>query len=179
MGRKRRKQAEPGTDEYLCPAKVGAVLGAKRRVIAQAMREAGRVRPLTVAEANLWHDRPGDAPEEGVAILAAVAADKARREHRKQSSKFEDEHRMMLLTEKVEKRLLAGVKHFSNADAELIATDIAFRASKELLRTDGPACGDVDPHPLPDLDVAALRWAGIDPSDHSTWAIHRGDCPGQ
>ena len=37
-------------------------------------------------------------------------------------------------------------------------------------------CGEIDPEVLSDLDIAALRWAGVDPFNHSTWAVHRGDC---
>ncbi len=53
---------------------------------------------------------------------------------------------------------------------ELIASDIAFRAMKDLVRDNGSV------RYLNAVDVAALRWAGVDPSDHSTWFLHRGDC---
>jgi hypothetical protein len=71
---------------------------------------------------------------------------------------------------------LAGAKHFGNPDAELVAQDMALRASKELCRAHTEACGKIVPELLADLGIAALRWAGIDPHDHSTWIVHRGDC---
>ncbi|MFD7446407.1 hypothetical protein [Streptomyces sp. NPDC059909] len=52
--------------------------------------------------------------------------------------------------------------------AELIVQDIAFRAGKELCRAPTDMCGEINPELLSDLDVAALRWAGIDPHDYST-----------
>lgn len=36
-------------------------------------------------------------------------------------------------------------------------------------------CGEIDPELLSDLDIAALRWAGIDPYDHCTRIVHRGE----
>lgn len=84
---------------------------------------------------------------------------------------------MFLFHEKVERRLLAGAKHFRSHEAELIATDIAVRASKELVRNCGPVCGGSVDGLLP-VELAALRWARVEPDDHSTWLIHRGDCEG-
>jgi hypothetical protein len=175
--KKRQQPPQPGTDRYLCPADVSGILGVKRHVIADALRQAGRSTPLTAGEARSWHDHPETAPEEGVAVLAAAAAHKAEREHRERQQDIEYEHRMLNLTEEVTRRLLKGAKHFRNRDAELIAQDMAFRVSKELCRAPGRHCGDVAPNDLPDIDIAALRWAGVDPSDHSTWVVHRGDCP--
>jgi hypothetical protein len=102
----------------------------------------------------------------------------AQREHRERQVEFEYEHRMVVLQQKVEQRLLAGAQRFRDPDAELIALDMALRASKELVRANTDVCGEMDPTPLCDLDLAALRWAGVDPFDHSTWVVHRGDCPG-
>jgi hypothetical protein len=53
---------------------------------------------------------------------------------------------------------------------------VRFAWSVRCAHTD--TCGEITPELLTDLDVAALRWAGIDPFDHSTWVVHRGDCPG-
>ncbi|WP_369243692.1 hypothetical protein [Streptomyces sp. R41] len=140
------------------------------------MRQAGRDEPLSVAEATAWRDHPEKAPEVGIAVLATVVAAKAEREHRERQADIEYEHHMLNLTEKVTKRLLAGAKHFRNPDAELIAQDMAFRASKELCRAHTDKCGEINPELLSKLDLAALRWAGIDPYAHSTWIVHRGDC---
>lgn len=177
MPQKKRQPPQPGTDRYLCPGPVSGVLGVKRHVIAEAMRQTGRQHPLTVAEAKSWRNHPEKAPEAGIAVLAAVAAAKAEREHKERQADIEYEHRILNLTEKVSRRLLAGAKHFRSPDAELIAQDMAFRASKELCRAHTDVCGELNPELLSDLDIAALRWAGIDPCDHSTWIVHRGDCP--
>lgn len=177
MPKEKRRLPQPGTDRFLCPGPVSGILGAKQHVVAEAMRMAGREHPLTIAEARSWRDHPEEAPEAGVAVLAAIAAAKAERERRERQAAIEYEHRLLLLTEKVTRRLLAGAKHFRNPDAELIAQDMAFRAGKELCRAHTDVCGEIEVELLCDLDIAALRWAGIDPCDHSTWIVHRGDCP--
>jgi len=180
MPKRKPQLARPGTDQYSCPGPVSGTFGVKRHVIAEAMRQADRTQPLTVAEAKRWRDHPEQASEEGVAVLVAVAvavaAAQAEREHRERQVDIEYEHRMMILWEKVERRLLAGAKHFRNPDAELIAADIAFRAGKELVRAHADVCGQFDPSFFSEVDMAALRWAGVDPFDHSTWVVHRGDC---
>jgi len=53
-------------------------------------------------------------------------------------------------------------------DREFIASDYAFRAMKDLVRADG------DVSYLNDLDLAALRWAGVLPADRSTWFLRAG-----
>ncbi|MHA6803585.1 hypothetical protein [Salinifilum ghardaiensis] len=77
---------------------------------------------------------------------------------------------MLERAEKVERRLLRGAKHFRRPEDEEIAVDLAFRAMEELLRADGDASA-LDP-----LAVAALRWAGVAPTDHGTWFLHGGGC---
>lgn len=141
------------------------------------MREAGVTEPLTPRKAKAWKAGPSAAPEWFMSLLAEKASRDAEREHRERQRDIEYEHRQMILWDKVERRLLRGTKHFRNPDAELIALDMAFRASKELCRADTDTCGQITPDLLSDLDVAALRWAGVDPFDHSTWVVHRGDCP--
>ncbi|MGI5239362.1 hypothetical protein [Dactylosporangium sp. CA-139066] len=133
--------------------------------IARWMRGAGVTATLAPQQATAWTVDPRNAPEW-----------QAERAYRERRADIEYEHRMLNLTEKVAKRLLAGAKHFRNPDAELIAQDMALRASKELCRAHTEVCGKIIPELLSDLDIAALRWAGIDPGDHSTWIVHRGDC---
>lgn len=77
---------------------------------------------------------------------------------------LEREHRMLIVADKVERRLLAGGR-IRGADAEFIAADMAVRAMKELVRCDG------DVSWLLPLDLAALRWAGVDPADRATWFL--------
>ncbi|MEV6969371.1 hypothetical protein AB0M47_30095 [Hamadaea sp. NPDC051192] len=133
---------------------------------------------LTASQARAWKVDPGTAPQWFTGLLAEKASRDAEREYRERQADIEYEHRMLILAEKVTRRLLSGARHFGNPDAELIAQDMAFRASKELCRANTEVCGQIDPGPLGDLDVAALRWAGIDPHDHSTWIVHRRDCAG-
>lgn len=176
MAKRKRQPPQPGTDQFLCPVQVSGTFGVKRPVIAAAMRQAGREQPLTVAEARRWRDHPELAPDEGVTVLAAVAAALAEREHRERQAGIEYEHRTLILTERVARRLLTGATHFRSPETERIAQEIAVRASKELCRAHTGRCGEINPEILSELDKAALRWADVDPLRHSTWIIHRGDC---
>ncbi|MHA6799417.1 hypothetical protein [Bounagaea algeriensis] len=97
---------------------------------------------------------------------ASAVARQARRERRER----EEQQRSLERAEQVEQRLLRGAKRFRNPDDELIAVDLALRAMKELLRGGG------DANALDPLEVAALRWAGVDPAKHSTWFLHGGGC---
>jgi DNA mismatch repair protein MutH len=74
------------------------------------------------------------------------------------------------LTEKVERRLLAGAKNINGYDAERIAAGTALTAMKELVRCGGGVTW------LCELDRAAPRWAGVIPEDHDTWFIHGAGC---
>lgn len=145
--------------------------------IARWMCEAGVTESLTPQNAKAWKADPSAAPVWFTSLLAEKAARDAEREHRERQGDIGYQHRQMILWDKVEKRLLAGAKHFRNPDAELIAQDMAFRAGKELCRAHTDTCGEIEPELLTDLDVAALGWAGINPFDHSRWIVHRGDCP--
>jgi hypothetical protein len=165
-------------DRALCPVVVASGIGMKVQEVAKAMRAAGVTESLTLKQARAWRDNPHDAPQWYTALLAERAARRAQQEHRNRQDAIEHEHRMLLAAEKVERRLLAGAKNFRDPHEELMAQDMAWRASKEMCRAHSDTCGDLgDPVILCDLDIAALRWAGIDPHDHSTWILHRGDCP--
>lgn len=174
---KRQLSPQKRADRVLCPVVVASGMGMKVREVAQAMRAAGVVEGLTLKQTRAWRDNPQDAPEWYTALLAERAARQAQREHRSRQEAIEHEHRMLLAAEKVQHRLLAGAKNFRDPYEELMAQDMAWHASKETCRAHSDICGDLgDPILLSDLDVAALRWAGIDPHDHSTWIVHRGDC---
>ncbi|MDN3025735.1 hypothetical protein [Streptomyces sp. S.PB5] len=108
-------------------------------------------------------------------VEAAVRATRMR--SRRERSALEEEHRVLLLRDTVERRLLAEARIPPGHDAELIATDIAFTASKELVRGCGTVCGGPVADVLLPVETAALSWAGVDPDDHDTWMVHRGDCP--
>jgi hypothetical protein len=176
VGRKKlspQKQA----DRALCPVQVACIVQMKVPEVAAAMRAAGCTEGLTPAQAAAWRRDPAAAPEWFTALLAEQAARAAQRLAREERKEFEYRHRLVLAEDKVVRRLLAGAKHFRNPDEELIAADFAFRASKELVRAHTDKCGEFEPQFLDELSAAALRWAGVDPFDHSTWQVHRGDCP--
>ena len=96
-----------------------------------------------------------------------ATAKAARRQARNQRRNIEDEHRILLKAADVEQRLLSS-RAIRGHDREFIASDYAFRAMKDLVRADG------DVSYLNDLDLAALRWAGVLPADRSTWFLRAG-----
>jgi hypothetical protein len=100
-------------------------------------------------------------------LLADVTARFARRGASVWSRGIEDEHRAILLADQVTEKLLAG-RPVRGADREGIASDIALRAMKDLVRADGEVSY------LNDLDLAALRWAGVASRDGSTWLLEGG-----
>ena len=162
-------------DGALCPVLTANVMHMKVHEIARWMRCAGVTQTLTAQKAKAWKVDPRNAPEWFTGLLAEKASRDAGREYRERQADIEHEHRMLNLTEKVTKRLLAGAQHFRNPDAEMIASDMALRASKELCRARTEVCGETNPELLSGLDVAALRWAGIDPHEHCTWIVRRGE----
>lgn len=174
---KTKPDSQKRADRDLCPAPAANVMQTKVHVIARWMRSAGVTDPLTTQNARAWKADPSSAPEWFIALLAERAARASQRAHRERQAAIEHEHRMMVLRDKVEKQLLAGARRLRSPDAERIALDIAFRASKELVRSCTDVCGDTTQESMTDLDTAALRWAGVDPSSHLTWIVHRGDCP--
>ncbi len=138
--------------------------------VANAMRAAGVAERLTVVRARRWKAQPGAAPEWFDRVVAEDADRKAARQVRRERREREEQQRSLERAEQVEQRLLRGAKRFRNPDDELIAVDLALRAMKELLRGGG------DANVLDPLEVAALRWAGVDPAKHSTWFLHGGGC---
>ncbi|MBV6702941.1 hypothetical protein [Kitasatospora aureofaciens] len=165
-------------DRALCPVVTAMTVQLRVHEVARAMRAAGVTEMLQPTTAKKWKTNPADAPDWFVALLAERAARTASRIAREKQRDFEEEHRMLILSEKVEAHLLAGnYRRIKGYDAELIAADMAFRASRELVRAHGDVCGDVDVTLLGPLDLAALAWAGVDPLNHATWEVHRGDCP--
>jgi hypothetical protein len=174
---KRRLTAQKQADRALCPVHVSNLLGLKVRDVARAMRAHGVTQPLEPGQARRWRQDPGRAPDWLTALFAEVAVRAARMRSRRECSALEEEHRLLLLRDTVERRLLAEERIPPGHDAELIATDIAFTASKELVRGCGPVCGGPVTDGLLPVETAALSWAGVDPDDHDTWVVHRGDCP--
>jgi hypothetical protein len=169
---KRQLTKQKLADRVLCPVAVSCTLGLKVCDVADAMRRAGVTQALTAGQAKAWRTMREQPPDWLAALLADAAARQAKKAAREKERDLEHEHRMLLLGEEVERRLLAGATHFGGP-AELIATDIAFRAMKELVRCDG------DVSWLLPLDLAALRWAGVDPADCGTWFLCRPKAPGE
>ena len=162
-----KKTPQQRADRSLCPVAASAALGLKVHDVAEAMRAAGVTEPITVQQAKAWRAMREDPPPWVAGLLASAAASAAEKAHHAEVRHFEDSHRMLLLREQVEQRLLAG-KAIRGSDAEFSATDIAFRAMKELVRCDG------DVSWLLPIDLAGLRWAGVDPADRRTWFLERG-----
>ncbi|MGX1668089.1 hypothetical protein [Streptomyces sp. NPDC055400] len=48
--------------------------------------------------------------------------------------------------------------------------------TEETLTVAAPAGGPAADLLLP-VELAALCWAEVDPDEHETWVVHRGDCP--
>lgn len=159
---------ERAADRALCPVDVANILRLKVWVVARAMRRAGVSDPLTPAQARAWRTMRQEPPAWLASLMADAVSNAARREHQRETADFEDQHRILLLTAKVERRLLAGARRIRGHDAERIASDMAVRAMKDLVRADG------DVGQLGDLDRAVLRWAGVQPNDRSTWFMDWG-----
>ncbi|WP_157441151.1 hypothetical protein [Actinoplanes awajinensis] len=136
--------------------------------MASAMRAAGTTQPLTVEQARAWRSLAEEPPPWMRELLADAAVRSARRAAVTRSRAIEAEHRELLLEAQVVEKLLAG-RTIRGDERELIASDIAFRAMKDLVRADG------DVGQLSDLDLASLRWAGVIPQNRSTWFLGRGN----
>ena len=164
-----RKMITPAkrADRALCPVVAANALGLKPNVVANAMRAAGVAHAVTVEQAKAWKSQTQEPPAWMLKLMADATPRSARRAAAAQSRDVEDEHRAILLEHQVTEKLLAG-RTIRGADRELIASDIAFRAMKDLVRADGDASD------LNDLGLAALCWAGVVPQDRSTWFLDRG-----
>jgi hypothetical protein len=154
-------------DRALCPVEVANALGLQVCKVAAAMRTEGVTERLTLEQGRAWRSMSEQPPTWILALMVTSAARAASREAEAQRRDVEDEHRMLLLAADVEERLLSS-RTIRGEDREFIASDYAFRAMKDLVRADG------DVGYLNDLDLAALRWAGVVPSDRSTWFIRAG-----
>jgi len=165
--RDKKKVAQGKADRALCPIPVATTLQLRVHQVASAMRAAGVTEPVTIKQARAWKSLNEQPPAWMLALMSQAATRAARRQARRQRRDVEDEHRMLILTADVEERLLAS-RTIRGADREFIASDHAFRAMKELVRADG------DVSYLNDLELAALRWAGVRPVDRSTWFLRAG-----
>lgn len=165
--RKHDLAARRKADRALCPAVVANVARLQVHHVAEAMRRHGVTEPLTVHQVKTWQAQPLEAPEWFTGLLAEAAAGAAGRAHQEERRAFEREHRLLILADAVKQLLLAG-RPIRGHDAEWIALDMAVRGMKELVRSDG------DVTALLLIDLAALRWAGVDPADRETWFLRRG-----
>ncbi len=158
---------EKKADRALCPVAVAGILRLKVSDVAGAMRKNGITTPLTVQEAKAWEAIQTESPHWLVSLWTEAAIRRARRAEAKRRAEIDHELHMLLLADQVEKRLLKG-RSIRGVDAEFIATDMAFRAMKELVRADG------DESWLLPIDRAALRYAGVEPSNPDTWFLKAG-----
>ena len=160
-----KKVAQGKADRALCPAAVAQILQMQVRQVAAAMRAAGVTEQVTAKQARAWRSLAQEPPGWMLPLMTQAAARSARRQARNQRRDVETEHRTLILAAEVEERLLSG-RAIRGDDRESIASDYALRAMKDLVRADG------DVSYLNDLDLAALRWAGVLPPHRSTW-FHR------
>jgi len=160
-------RAEKKADRALCPIAAAQVLGIKVHTVASAMRAAGVNDAITVKQAKAWKAMTQDPPAWMVTLMADKAVGSARRIGTLEDRRFEDQHRKVLAEDQVVTKLLAG-EEIRGDRCEVIAADFAFRAMKDLVRAGGEVEG------LDALALAALRWAGVDPKDRSTWFLARG-----
>lgn len=165
---KRNRAIQRRADRALCPVSVSQILALKVHDVAEKMRSYGVSTPLTVKDAKKWKRMESTPPDWFLELQVEQAESRAHRWSQTNRRNVEREHKQLILRDKVEKRLLSGAHHFRDPEAEFIACDTAFRAMKELVR----ACGEVSS--LLELEVAALRWAGVDPADQSTWFLTNG-----
>lgn len=170
MGRSRTTAAE----RALCPVAVAQRAHLGVHELAQAMKETGRTAPLTRAEVRRWRHRPDQAPDWYISVLVARAARDAQRAHRHHVQDQEAEHALLLREHHIWSRLRAGATRFGDADREILHRFV-LAACRDLARECGDYCGGPVPEREPDA-AAVLRWAGVDPDDHTTWPVHRGDC---
>ena len=161
------RRAQRRADRALCPIRVAQSAGLKVHVVARAMRHAGVTEPLTVRQAKAWQSMREEPPEWFVALMVRKAARQATRAARTRARDLEYEHRWVILSADVEARLLAG-RRVRGYERETIAADFAFQAMKDLVRADG------DTAYLGELDLAALRWVGVDPDNRDTWLLGSG-----
>jgi hypothetical protein len=162
-----KKVAQGKADRALCPIPVAETLQLRVRQVAAAMRAAGVTEQVTVRQARAWKSLAEEPPAWMLTLMAQSTAKAARRQARNQRRNIEDEHRILLQAADVEQRLLSS-RAIRGHDREFIASDYAYRAMKDLVRADG------DVSYLNDLDLAALRWAGVLPADRSTWFLRAG-----
>jgi hypothetical protein len=162
-----KKVAQGKADRAFCPIPVAQIFQMRVHQVAAAMRSAGVTGQVTVKQARAWKSLAEEPPGWMLALMAQTATRSARRQAGNHRRHVEDGHRALLLAAEVEDRLLSSCA-IRGDDREFIASDYALRAMKDLVRADG------DVRYLNDLDVAALRWAGVDPADRSTWLLGTG-----
>lgn len=170
--REQRRKDRKRADHRLCPPETAQLLGLPRKRVLAAMHAAGVGAPLDNATVRGWLAscaRP--MPDWLSELLAQTAAEAAERKAREQAEALEVEHRRLLVEERVREKLRAGKRHFLGQALEVVQ-EWAFYAAKQLLCSDGV----VDE--LEEWEFAALRAAGVNPKDHSTWLLHRGGCDG-
>ncbi len=159
------------SDRALCPVAVSAALGLRVAEVATAARRAGVVEPLTLRQVRAYRSMLAEPPQWLAEVMVSRTVSQAAAQAQREYKDLESEHRTVILHDQVCQRLLAG-KPCRGEESEFIASDIAFRGMKELVR----AGGDVSL--LSPLDLAGLRWAGVDPENEATWFLQAGTTHG-
>lgn len=158
--RHRRNWAGRRADRRLCSGPVAEILGLAPHDVAEAMRGAGISRPVSLFQANAWTIGAEPAPHWLVPILNRADL----RDPRRAGQVAGHQRRLWALHQDVWKALGAG-QRIKGPERLAIAARIAFESLSELAGTRGRISG------LGPNELAALAWAGIDPSDKSTWFV--------
>lgn len=147
-------------DRRLCSVSVAAVLGLATHDVAEAMRGAGITRAVSLFQASAWTIGAEAAPRWLVPILNnADLHDPSRASH-----VAAHQRRMWTIQQDVWESFGVG-QRIKGSERVAIAARIAFESLTELANTRGNVSG------LGPNELAALAWAGIDPSDKSTWFV--------
>lgn len=155
-----RLSAGQRADRQLCPVLVSEVLGLTVGDVAAAMRMAFVTRTLTLFQANAWIIAAERAPGWLAPLLDSadlrdpgrVSLIAARRRH------------MWAVQEEVWEAFGAG-QRITGSEQVAVAARIAFESLTEMATTTGDSSG------LGPNELAALTWAGVEPTDKSTWFV--------
>jgi hypothetical protein len=156
-----RTGANRRADRRLCPVAVSEVLRLTVHGVAEAMRAAGAIRSPTVFQARVWMTGAETAP---VWLAPLIMDDANLRDPRRAAHVAELARGIRALQMEVWELLGTG-RSIRGAERVAIAARIALDSLSEL----ASAGGDINE--LGPNEHAALRWAGVDPGDKSTWTI--------
>ncbi|HSP52561.1 MAG TPA: hypothetical protein VLO00_06675 [Cryobacterium sp.] len=158
--RRRRNWAGRRADRRLCSGSVAEILGLDAHDVAEAMRGVGIIRPVSLFQAAAWTIGAEAAPRWLVPVLNIADLDDPCRAGRVAGH----QRRLWALHQDVWRAFGAGQK-IKGPERMAIAARIALESLSELAIAGGRTNG------LCANELAALAWAGIDPSDNTTWFV--------